>query len=111
MMGRWLLGAALAGLLAGCGTFTGTVATDPSRTLFGVEVSQPAPPPGDAAAQADAAKTLQWKVSQICTTGYGPVHEDVEPAESDHQIVDWQLRCSPYCFSLLGVNFAGLVPF
>jgi hypothetical protein len=110
MMGRWLLGAALAGLLAGCGTFTGTVATDPSRTLFGVEVSQPTAP-GDAAAQADASKTLDWKVSQICSTGYTTAQEDVEPAESDRQLVDRQLRCNPYGFSFLGANFAGLVPF
>jgi hypothetical protein len=101
--------AGLAGVLAACSTFAGSVPGDPSRDVLGVAVHQPSPGEGGAV-QPAAARAVDWKLSQICTTGHEPVQQEAEPAEGDKQLVDWQTRCSPYRFSVLGVPLAGIVP-
>ena len=108
-MRRWLLPVSLTVVLAGCGSFDGRVAGDPNRQVIGAVTHQPAA--ADArSVSPDAGARLEWRVSQLCTTGYDQLREDVEPAESDNQLVDWQLRCRPYALNAFGVSFAGLVP-
>jgi hypothetical protein len=109
-MTRWLwLAGALA--LASCGTFTGQVPGDPSRDAMGFSAHDPAGAAGDAAPTADVDQELDWKVSQICTLGSTTLNETREPAENDGRLVDRMVRCRPYGFNMLGINFAGLVPF
>jgi hypothetical protein len=109
-MTRWVWLAAALGL-ASCGTFTGQVPTDPSREAMGFSVHDPAGAAGDAAPTPDVDKKLDYKVSQICTLGSTVVSETREPAESDGRLVDRMVQCKPYGFNMLGINFAGLVPF
>jgi hypothetical protein len=109
-MTRWLsLAGALA--LAACGTFTGQVPGDPSREAMGFSVHDPAGAAGDTTPTPDIGHKLDWKVSQICTRGATTLAEAREPAENDGRLVDRMVHCQPYGFSVLGVNFAGLVPF
>lgn len=104
-MGRWLMSAVLAAMLAGCGTFDGSVPTDPARVTFGVSATQPGV--GEfAAPDAQSLQTLQWKVSQICTHGYRLQRQAVDPGQDGMQFADWQLRCNPYGLSVLGVSLA-----
>jgi hypothetical protein len=108
-MGRLLLVAGLAATLSACGTFDGTVTGDLNREVLGV--SSPQPGGSDTAVASDSAKAANdWKTSQICTLGYNRLSEDVEPAELDRQLVDWQLRCKPYDFSLPGIDLANRLP-
>jgi hypothetical protein len=108
-MGRFLLVAGLAATLGACGSFDGTVTGDLNREVLGVAAPQPAgadtPVASDSATAADV-----WKTSQICTLGYDRLSEDVEPAELDRQLVDWQLRCKPYELSIFGVSLANQWP-
>lgn len=102
-MGRWLVIAAVAGLLGACGTFDGTLPGDPPREVFGVSASQPQA--ADATtAQPKAVATDQWQTGQICTRGYDRLRQDVEAAGDNMQLVDWQLRCRPYALSIFGVS-------
>jgi hypothetical protein len=111
-MGRGIASAAALLMLAGCGSFIGRVPPDNNRLVLGVTADEPrgesdaAPPVLPA-----AAATLAYKESQICTRGFEPLRQDVEPAQQGRAMVDWQFRCKPYDFSLLGLDFAGLVPF
>lgn len=107
-MRRWLLVAALAGLLSGCGTVgdvlsqsvSPSVPSDPAREVIGVSVARPAAA-GTANPDAQVTQQLEWKAGQICTNGYDRTRQDIEPAEADQQFVDWQLRCRRYHFSFL----------
>ena len=108
-MHRRILAVGLAGLVSACGTFTGSVPSVPDREVLGVSAHQPILAEGAAADDATA-RTLDWKASQLCTTGTEQVRQDVEPAESDQQLVDRLLRCRPYGLSVLGVPLAGIVP-
>ncbi|MGH6974772.1 MAG: hypothetical protein ACRED6_09100 [Stellaceae bacterium] len=86
-MRAWLL-VALAALVAGCVP----IDRDPARDVIGVSAAT-----GKAADDAAAQKLLAWKANQICTvTGYDVQKKDVEPAEDQEKILDWQLRCEPY---------------
>ena len=86
-MKTWLV-LALAALAAGCVP----VERNPARDVFGVSAAA-AHATHDAAAQ----KLLAGKAGQICTVpGYDVEKQDVEPAEGNQKIVDWQLRCRPY---------------
>ena len=105
-----IVAAGLAGLLAACSTYAGTVPGNGSRDLLGVATHQPSV--GDAATAADpaTARTLDWKLSQLCTTGHAPVQQDLATAEGDKQLVDWQTHCSTYRLSILGLPLDGIVP-
>ena len=107
---RWLGVPALVALLAGCGSFDGTLPGDPAREVFGISTPQPGAETNTTVTP-EAAKVMAWKVRQICTTPAQRQREDVEGAEPPRQLVDWQLRCSPYRLSILGVDLAGLSPF
>jgi hypothetical protein len=106
-MCRWLWVAALAGLLSGCGTVgdvlgqsvSPSLPSNPARNVLGVSVARPAA--GTAEPDAQLVQQLEWKAGQICTRGYDRTRQDIEPAEADQQLVDWQLRCRPYHFSFL----------
>lgn len=88
---KTLLVLALAALAAGCVP----VERNPARDVFGVSAA--AANATDAAHDAAAQKLLAWKAGQICTVpGYDVEKQDVEPAEGNQKIVDWQLRCRPY---------------
>ena len=108
-MRKAILAAGLAGLLAACSTFAGTVPGDPSRDNLGVSAHQPILGDGSGAAPA-IVRQLDWKMGQLCTDGHEPLRQDLEPAERDEQLVDWQFRCSPYRLSVLGLPLAGIVP-
>jgi len=101
-MGRWLSMAVLAGLIAGCGSFMPVIPGNPDRLGIGVSAARPAAA-GTAEPDADVSHTLQWKVSQLCTNGSDRISQNFEPAEQDQQLVDWQLRCSPYHLSFIGL--------
>jgi hypothetical protein len=103
-----LMAASLAGLSA-CGTFTGTVPTDPSRTVLGVVAHQAGAADSTAVAP-DTVQKLEWKTAQLCTRGYEPAEQDVVSAEQDEQLVSWDLRCRPYVLSVFGVPLGGLAP-
>ncbi|HUZ74341.1 MAG TPA: hypothetical protein VMU87_15265 [Stellaceae bacterium] len=103
-MGRWLMGAALAAMLAGCGTFDGSLPTDAARTAFGVSATQPGTSEY-AAPTPQSLQTLHWKVAQTCTGGYALERQAVDPGQNGMQFADWQLRCRPYTFSVLGISF------
>lgn len=86
-MRAWLL-VAVAALVAGCVP----VDRDPARDVIGVSAAT-----GNAADETAAQKLLAWKANQICTVpGYEVQKKDVEPAEDQEKIFDWQLRCEPY---------------
>ena len=103
-----LMVASLAGLSA-CGSFSGTVPSDPGRTVLGVVVHQSGA--ADSAAVApDTVQKLEWKTSQLCTQGYVPAAQDSALAEQDEQLVSWDLRCRPYVLSVFGVPLGGRVP-
>jgi hypothetical protein len=104
-----ILAVGVAGLLAACSTFAGSVPGDPSRDNLGVAAHQPTLGEGGDVAPA-IARQLDWKLSQICTLGHEPARQDLEPAERDEQLVDWQLRCSPYELSVFDLPLAGIVP-
>jgi hypothetical protein len=108
-MRKAILAAGLAGLVSACGTFAGSVQSDPGREVLGVAAHQASLGEGGGA-DAAVARKLDWKASQLCTTGYEAVRQDVESAERDQQLVDWHLRCRPYGLSVLGVPLAGIVP-
>ena len=108
-MRKAILAAGLAGLLAACSTFAGTVPGDPSRDTLGVAVHQPSQGDGGAVIP-PAARALDWKLGQLCPRGHEPVTQDLESAERDEQMVDWRTRCSPYRLSILGLPLAGIVP-
>ena len=104
-----ILSAGLAALVAGCGTFNGTVPGDPSRDGLGVSMHQPSE--GEAVAVDPAvARTLDWKARQLCTLGYRPTASDIVAAESDKEIVDQKFQCNDYSLSVLGVQLGGVVP-
>jgi hypothetical protein len=112
-MGRWIGLAAMLALLGGCGTFTGKVATDPARDVLGVSADQPRAGADEAAPQPVldmTARALDYKESQICTRGFDPVRQDVEPGSNDRVFADWQFRCKNYHFSLPGIDLA-FIPF
>lgn len=89
-MKTWLV-LAVAALAAGCVP----VERDPGRDVIGVSAATRAE--ADAVDDPAAQKLLAWKAGQICTVpGYDVRKQDVEPAEDNQQIVDWQLRCRPY---------------
>jgi hypothetical protein len=104
-----ILAAALAGLVAGCGSFDGTVPGNAARDTVGVAMHQPSEGEGVAVDPA-IARTLDWKASQLCTLGYKRVALDAPAAEGDQQIVDQELRCNDYALSILGVRLGGVVP-
>jgi hypothetical protein len=103
------LAAGLAALVAGCGTFSGTVPGDASRDGFGVSMHQPSEGAGVPVDPA-VARTLDWKARQLCTLGYRQTGLDVAAAEGDEELVDQQLRCNDYSLSILGVQLGGIVP-
>jgi len=79
---------AVAALVAGCVS----VDRDPARDVIGVSAAT-----GKGTDDAAAQRLLAWEASQICTaSGYDVQKKDVEPAEDQQQIADWQLRCVPY---------------
>ena len=117
-MGRWLMMAALAGLLSGC---LGVDRGDASRQTIGVSLARDAggadtqvdansgaqpdvQPNAQPAAQvytrpdAEQEAMLDTKARQICTHGYDVTKGEIEPAEDQQQIVDWNLTCRPYRF-------------
>jgi hypothetical protein len=117
-MGRWLMMAALAGMLSGC---LGVDRGDASRQTIGVSLARDggatdaqansqsgAQPDAQAAAQptaqvytrpdAEQEAMLDAKARQICTHGYDVTKGEIEPAENNQQIVDWQITCRPYRF-------------
>jgi hypothetical protein len=104
-----ILAIGLTGLVAGCGSFDGTVRGDPSRDVVGVSMHQPSEGAGVAVDPA-VARTLDWKASQLCTLGYQPTAQDVAPAEGDKEFVDQKFRCNDYALSILGVRLGGVVP-
>ena len=108
-MKRWLA-AACALALTSCGSFMGTVPGVPSRETVGVGVHDPAGAAADKPS-ADVAEKLDWKTNQLCTRGYTISKEEAVPAENGGKIADRLVTCQPYGFSVLGVSFAGLVPF
>lgn len=86
-MRAWLI-VTLAALVAGCVP----VDRDPARDVIGVSAAT-----GNAADDGAAQKLLAWKANQICTVpGYEVQKKDVEPAEDQEKVLDWQLRCEPY---------------
>jgi len=89
-MPRWLI----AGLCAACAAACVPVDRDPARDVIGVSVARPAS--GDRAPDDATTSLLAWKTAQICTNGYDLVRQDIEPAEDDQQLIDWQLRCAYY---------------
>jgi len=109
-MVRWLGAIALAALLAGCGSFDGSLPGDPAREIFGISTPQSGAE-NNTAVSPEAAKALAWKTRQVCTGPDQLQREDVEPAEPPRQLVDRQIRCSPYRLSILGVDLSGLSPF
>jgi hypothetical protein len=100
-MGRWLVAAAVVGSLGACSSFSPTGKTDPARTVIGVSAPQ-VRDGTSTAAQPAAIDMVQWKADQICTHGIDRINEDAEPAEEGKQLVDWQLRCTPYRLSVFG---------
>lgn len=96
-------------MLAGCGSFTGTVPNNPVRDVLGVSADEPGGVGTNVIPAAQHA--LAFKESQICTRGYIPLRQDVERGENDRAFADWQFSCKPYGLSLLGFDVAGLVPF
>jgi hypothetical protein len=88
---RWLMMAALAGLTSGC---LG-VDRDQARETIGVSLARPADA-GNAPPDEKQQALLDMKARQVCTNGYDRLKEDIEPAEDNLQIVDWQVRCRPY---------------
>ena len=102
-----ILAAALAGLVAGCGSFDGTVRGNAARDSLGVAMHQPSEGEGVAVDPATA-RALDWKASQLCTLGYKQVSLDAPPAEGDKQIVDQQVRCNDYRLSILGIPLSGI---
>jgi hypothetical protein len=101
-MRRWLLLAALGGLVAACAL----APPEPDREVFGVSAARPATA-GTAPPDARVQSVLDWKASQICTIGWDTVGERVDPAEEGQQMVDRQLRCTPYHLAL---PFIGPLP-
>ncbi|MGH7087894.1 MAG: hypothetical protein ACREFQ_03250 [Stellaceae bacterium] len=97
--------------LAGCGSFAGMVPGAPERDVLGVSADQPRNEATATTATAAATRKLAYKQSQLCTNGVDPVRQDVEPAQQGRALVDWQLRCRPYHFTVLGQDLAGLVPY
>jgi hypothetical protein len=103
-MGRWMVAICAAGLLQACGTIDGNVAGNPSREAIGVAIHQPNQADSATPAATPAAeRKLDWEQSQLCTLGATRLSQDVEPGEAEQQIVDRQLRCTPYQFSVFGV--------
>jgi len=89
-MKAWLV-LAVAAFTAGCVP----VDRNPARDVIGISAA--ADNSTDATRGAAAKELLAWKAKQICTVpGYDVRKRDVEPAEDNQQIVDWQLRCRPY---------------
>ena len=89
-MKTWLV-LAVAALVAGCVP----VDRDPARDVIGVSAA--VDNANDAAHATAAQKLLVWKANQICTVpGYDRQKQDVEPAEDNQKILDWELRCRPY---------------
>lgn len=106
-MRRWVTIAAATALVTGC---IG-VNPEPERDVFGVSAAPvapavptaPAAPAAPAATDNAAAQTdavLAWKVSQLCTNGAELMKRETVAAEEGQQIVDQQLRCKHYAFSL-----------
>lgn len=91
-------------LLAACGSYSGTVATDLNRTVLGVGADEPRPADNTVLPATD--RVLAWKESQLCTRGATPVQETVEPGQNARAFADRQLRCNPYDFSVGWVDFA-----
>jgi hypothetical protein len=89
-MPRWVI----AGLCAGLSTACVPVDRDAARDVIGVSAARPAS--GKDAPDAATQALLDWKSRQICTNGYAMVGQDIEVAEDDQQLVDWQLRCRLY---------------
>ena len=88
-MKAWLV-LAVAALAAGCVP----VERDPARDVIGVSAATSAK---DVAHDTAAQKLVAWKAGQICTVpGYDVQKQDIESAEDNQQILDWQLRCRPY---------------
>jgi len=104
----WLAGALM---LASCGTFTGQVRGVPSREAVGFLAHDPAGAAADAHPTPEVDQQLSWETSQICTLGATTIEEERLPAENDGKLVDRLVRCKPYGFNMLGISFAGLVPF
>lgn len=94
-MRRWVYLAACAGLLAACTAGT----EDPSRDVFGVSAARPAAA-GTSAPDAQVSQVLAWHIAQICTRGHELLKQDFDEAEASLQLVDQQVRCRPYRFSL-----------
>ena len=67
------------------------VSRDETRETIGVSLARPADA-GNAPADEKQQALLDWKARQVCTNGYDRLQEDIEPAEDNLQIVDWQLR-------------------
>jgi len=77
-------------LLTGCVP----IARDEAREEFGVSTGR-AEAGAASLGQADRAG-LERKTGQICVRGYREIRTEVEPAESNRQIVDMKLACGHY---------------
>jgi hypothetical protein len=110
-MGRWAFAVCAALLLQACGTFEGTLPPVPNREVIGVSARQPNPGENVTPAPTAAAnRKLDWEESQLCTLGPVRVSEAAEPGDADQQLVDRQVRCAPYEFSMFGLSFGNLIP-
>jgi hypothetical protein len=91
---RWLPLAILAVIAAACST-----PREPGRLVFGVsgDRAASATSPADNAAMR---RFLDAQLNQICTLGYDTVKVDTVAAEGDRQLIDEQVRCHDYSFSL-----------
>ena len=89
-MGRFLCLVVFALLLNGCVP----IGRDLPREEFGVSTARP--DGGTAALAAGETAKLDWKAGQICIHGYTQTRQDLEPAESNQQLIDMKLRCGHY---------------
>ncbi len=83
-------GLVFAALLTAC-----TANAPPERLVFGVSgdrVAEASTPEADA----EMRRFLDWKLNQICTLGYDTVNVETLAAEENRQIVNENVRCSPY---------------
>jgi hypothetical protein len=94
-MHRWLCLIMLAGLAGAC-----SEPYDENRFIFGVSADRPVKAQGDAQLDQKIKTYLDSRVNQICTLGYDMIRQDLVQAESGQQLVDWEVRCRPYEFSL-----------
>ncbi len=86
----WTTALVVAASVAAC-----TTNAPPERLVFGVSgdrVAVASTPEADA----ETRRFLDWKVNKICTLGYDTVKVETLAAEENRQIVNENVRCSPY---------------